>query len=110
MFSNNTSGELVGAKPDNKSTRIVHTTHPPPVQLGLDHWMQRVLTELDIAGSTLAPDPVHDLRVAIRRCRSIAEGFSGIDSDRTWKKLRKLGKQIFVPLGRLRDSQVMIAG
>jgi len=109
MFRTNTHEELIPSKPDNTPIRIVHTVrHPPAQQIGLDHWMQRVLTELDSASASLAPDPVHDLRVAIRRCRSIAEGFTGIDSDRTWKKMRKAGKQIFVPLGRLRDSQVMI--
>ena len=77
-------------------------------QLGLGHWMRQVVEQLDRASDNFDPDPVHDLRVAIRRCRSIAQGLQDIDSDRTWKKMRSLGKQVFAPLGDLRDVQVMM--
>jgi len=39
--------------------------------------MERVLEECDRAAVDLAGDPVHDLRVALRRCRSLADGLMG---------------------------------
>jgi CHAD domain-containing protein len=77
-------------------------------QVGLGYWMRQVIVQLDKAGTNLQADPVHDLRVAIRRCRSVGEGLQSVDSDRTWKKMRRLGKQIFAPLGELRDVHVMM--
>ncbi len=87
------------------------STHPvlkrsdPPVGLGF--WMQRVLEECDHAAADFAPDPVHDLRVALRRCRSLADGLIAMDPDPTWKAMKKAGKQVFASLGELRDVQVM---
>jgi len=69
--------------------------------------MQRVLEECDRASVELAPDPVHDLRVALRRCRSMADGLVAIDPDPTWKQMKKAGKGLFRRLGELRDFQVM---
>ncbi|HET7440409.1 MAG TPA: CHAD domain-containing protein [Terriglobales bacterium] len=74
---------------------------------GLGHWMSRVLKEADKAVPDLDPDPVHDLRVALRRCRSMADGLGVIDADKSWKKMKKLGKPLFQALGELRDVQVM---
>ena len=74
---------------------------------GLTFWMQRVLEEWNRASLEFAPDPVHDLRVALRRCRSMADGLMSIDSDPAWKKMKKAGKQLFSLLGELRDAQVM---
>lgn len=70
--------------------------------------MRQVLKEADKASENLAPDPVHDLRVALRRCRSLAEGMQAIDPDRSWKKMRKAGKELFSSLGQLRDCHVMM--
>jgi CHAD domain-containing protein len=81
---------------------------PQDLRLGLAHWMQRVLAELDKASQDFASDPVHDLRVAIRRCRSMAEGFRGVDPDPAWNKMRKASKAVFSRLGELRDVQVML--
>jgi CHAD domain-containing protein len=74
---------------------------------GLRHWMERVLEEAARAEVDLAPEPVHDLRVALRRCRSIAEGLMGIDPDKTWNAMRREGRRLFHSLGQLRDNQVM---
>ena len=74
---------------------------------GLAYWAQRVLEECDKASQDFAPDPVHDLRVAIRRCRSMADGFLSVDPDPEWKRMKKLGKPLFSSLGELRDTQVM---
>src|SRR5271166_519099 len=74
---------------------------------GLLYWAQRALEECDKASQDFAPDPVHDLRVAIRRCRSMADGFLSVDPDPGWKQMKKLGKALFSSLGELRDTQVM---
>jgi len=74
---------------------------------GLAFWMQRVLEECDRTSLEFAPGPVHDLRVALRRCRSIADSLMSIDPHPAWKKMKKAGRQIFVILGQLRDAQVM---
>jgi CHAD domain-containing protein len=74
---------------------------------GLALWMQRVLEECDRASVSFATNPVHDLRVALRRCRSLADGLIAMDSDPEWKRMKKAGKQLFSRLGDLRDVQVM---
>jgi exopolyphosphatase/guanosine-5'-triphosphate,3'-diphosphate pyrophosphatase len=69
--------------------------------------MERVLEECERASTNFAPDPVHDLRVALRRCRSIADGLIAIDPYSSWKKMKRSGKALFSQLGELRDLQVM---
>lgn len=76
-------------------------------KVGLAFWMQQVLEECHHVSMDFAPDPVHDLRVALRRCRSMADGFMAMDADPAWKKMKKAGKQLFSSLGELRDVQVM---
>ena len=75
--------------------------------LGLHHWMERVLKEAERASLDFSPDPIHDLRVALRRCRSLAAGYMTIDYDKTWKALTKEARRLFKRLGELRDVQVM---
>lgn len=74
---------------------------------GLSYWAEQVLREIANVGQNFDPDPVHDLRVALRRCRSMADGFLPVDPDRGWKQLKKTGKELFTRLGNLRDMQVM---
>jgi len=69
--------------------------------------MERVLVECDRAAAGFEPDPVHDLRVALRRCRSLADGLMVMDPDSSWKDMKKSGKRLFQALGDLRDMQVM---
>jgi len=76
-------------------------------QHGLAFWMQRVLEECDRVAAKFATDPVHDLRVALRRCRSMADGLMTFDPDSSWKQMRRAGKRLFSSLGELRDAQVM---
>ncbi len=78
----------------------------PKPKLGLRAWMERVLVECDRAAGFEA-DAVHDLRVALRRCRSLADGLMAIDPDPSWKEMKKAGKKLFQALGELRDMQVM---
>jgi CHAD domain-containing protein len=79
----------------------------PQTAVGFAHWMERVIHEWHRAAADLAPDPVHDLRVALRRCRSMADGLIAISSDRSFKDMKKAGRQLFRALGELRDVQVM---
>jgi len=76
-------------------------------KLGLRPWMQRVLVECDRAAVGFEADPVHDLRVALRRCRSLADGLMAMDPDPSWKQMKKAGKKVFQSLGDLRDMHVM---
>lgn len=91
---------LVPVVPEKSPAKI---TSP----LGFSHWMERVVHEWERAGADLAADPVHDLRVALRRCRSMADGLFAISSDRAFKDMKKAGKRLFSALGELRDVQVM---
>jgi CHAD domain-containing protein len=76
-------------------------------KVGLRTWMERVLEECDRAAGGFEADPVHDLRVALRRCRSLADGLMALDSDPSWKEMKKAGRKLFRGLGELRDMQVM---
>jgi exopolyphosphatase/guanosine-5'-triphosphate,3'-diphosphate pyrophosphatase len=69
--------------------------------------MERVLVECDRAADGFNADPVHDLRVAIRRCRSLGDGLIALDSDPSWKEMKKAGRKLFRALGELRDMQVL---
>lgn len=84
---------------------------PKPViekpKLGLRAWMERVLEECDHAAAGFDADAVHDLRVALRRCRSLGDGLMSMDSDPRWKEMKKAGRKLFRALGDLRDMQVM---
>jgi CHAD domain-containing protein/HD superfamily phosphodiesterase len=75
---------------------------------GLRYWMERVLEECDHVAAGFSADPVHDLRVALRRCRSMADGLMAIDPDPDWKRMKKAGKRLFQRLGDLRDIQIMM--
>jgi CHAD domain-containing protein len=84
-----------------------HTTRTQQTTTGLRYWMLRVLEECEHVSADFAPDPVHDLRVALRRCRSLADGLMALDPDPNWKAMKKAGKRLFQRLGALRDVQVM---
>jgi CHAD domain-containing protein len=75
---------------------------------GLDFWMQRVTLECERTRQSFEPDSVHDLRVALRRCRSIADGFMVFDPHPAWRQMKFESKRIFQQLGALRDTQVML--
>ena len=74
---------------------------------GLTYWMERTLKELEKVRVSPDPDAVHDLRVAIRRCRSVAAVMEEVDPDSSWPKMRRLGRKLFRQLGELRDTQVL---
>jgi CHAD domain-containing protein len=74
---------------------------------GLTYWMERTLKELEKVRETPDADAVHDLRVAIRRCRSVAAVMQEVDPDAAWPEMKKLGRKLFRQLGELRDTQVL---
>jgi len=80
----------------------------PAKTTGLRYWMARVLDECEHVAADFAADPVHDLRVALRRCRSMADGLMAMDPDPDWKAMKKAGKRLFQRLGDLRDTQIMM--
>lgn len=79
----------------------------PHQAIGLRYWMLRVLEECDNVSVAFSAEPVHDLRVSLRRCRSLADGLMALDPDSNWKAMKKAGKRLFQRLGALRDVQVM---
>jgi CHAD domain-containing protein len=53
-------------------------------------------------------EDIHDLRTAIRRCRTMAEAFSEVNPDPGWRKLKKSTRRLFRALGELRDTQIKL--
>ena len=78
-----------------------------PEKIGLPYWMDQVLEEHSKLGDDLSAEPVHDLRVALRRCILIADVMKDLDPGGDWKSMRKAGRRIFHRLGALRDTQVL---
>jgi len=107
----NHEGAVRGVLVEGKATSAVASSatpaKPSKPKLGLRAWMERVLVECDRAAIGFDADAVHDLRVALRRCRSLADGLMAIDPDSSWKDMKKAGKKLFQALGELRDMQVM---
>ena len=71
--------------------------------------MGRVLKELRRVRKSVDADAVHDLRVAVRRCRSLAIVMEEVDGHRTWRAMKRLPRKLFRALGALRDLQVLEA-
>jgi CHAD domain-containing protein len=57
----------------------------------------------------LEEEPIHDLRVALRRCRTIAQGMRPNGNAGPWRKLDRRARKLLHALGPLRDSQVLAA-
>jgi CHAD domain-containing protein len=79
----------------------------PSEHRDLAHWMKRSLEELANLRSDLTNHTVHDLRVVLRRCRSVASVMQEIDPHPDWEELRGCAKKLFRSLGQLRDANVM---
>src|SRR5271155_2641587 len=82
------------------------TTAIATKRIGLAVWMDRVLETSEDAHRGWNPDAVHDLRVAIRRCRTMAEALTEVNPAPGWRKLKKSTRALFHTLGVLRDTQV----
>jgi CHAD domain-containing protein len=75
-------------------------------RIGLQTWMNRVLALADAVQEGWKSKDVHDLRVALRRCRTMADALSEVNPDRGWRKLKKDSRELFHALGELRDTHV----
>lgn len=69
--------------------------------------MRRVSTLLKHADRTLDTETVHDLRVALRRCRSVADLMVDVDPHPAWADVKHLSRRLFKRLGALRDAHVL---
>src|SRR5580698_533704 len=78
----------------------------PTKRIGLDVWMYRVLELAEEVQNGWKSREVHDLRVALRRCRTMADALSEVNPDRGWRELKKVSRKLFRALGELRDTQV----
>src|SRR6202030_4701193 len=86
-------------------------TIPLPVPVltkndAFEKWMERVLKRAQKVRKTWDAIDVHDLRVALRRCRTMADALTDTNPSPGWNKLKKGSKKIFHALGELRDVQV----
>jgi len=76
-------------------------------KVGLAYWADRVLEEHSNVGGALPTQPIHDLRVSLRRCILIADVMRDLDPGCDWKSMRKSARRTFQRLGTLRDTQVL---
>jgi CHAD domain-containing protein len=72
----------------------------------LEKWMERVLNRGQKVRKTWSAADVHDLRVALRKCRTMADALTDTNPSPGWNKLKRNSKKIFHALGELRDVQV----
>jgi CHAD domain-containing protein len=68
--------------------------------------MDRVLERAEKVEPDWDAADVHDLRVALRRSRTMADALSEVNPGSGWRKLKKTSRDLFQALGDLRDSQV----
>ena len=76
-------------------------------KVGLAYWADRVLEEHSNVGGALPAQPIHDLRISLRRCILIADVMRDLDPACDWKSMRKSARRTFQRLGTLRDTQVL---
>lgn len=76
---------------------------------GLEEWMSRVADRAAKVPPRFDEDDVHDLRVALRRCRTMADTLSEVNPSPAWRRLKKATGPVFRALGELRDAQVTAA-
>jgi CHAD domain-containing protein len=86
-------------------------TIPLPVPVltkndAFEKWMERVLKRAQKVRKTWDAIDAHDLRVALRRCRTMADALTDTNPSPGWNKLKKGSKKVFHTLGELRDIQV----
>jgi len=78
----------------------------PENQIGFDAWMERVIERSELVQKEWSPAAVHDLRVALRRCRTMADALNEIAPGSGWRRVKKQSRELFDTLGELRDAQV----
>lgn len=70
--------------------------------------MREVGIRVGSAQRKLTRKNVHDLRVALRRCRALADLMAELDEKGDWRRLERSARCLFKPLGALRDVQVQL--
>lgn len=75
-------------------------------QAGLEVWMDRVLEIAPKVEPSWRKAEVHDLRVALRRCRTMGEALSEVSPSPRWRKIKKVSRKLFHASGDLHDTQV----
>jgi CHAD domain-containing protein len=78
----------------------------PARGVSLELWMDRVVERAEQVRDSWDADGVHDLRVALRRCRTIADALSEVNPGPGWRRLKRVSRDLFRALGELRDTQV----
>lgn len=87
---------------------IAFPTRAPGEHRSLAFWMHRTLEELaEFRANPGDKDTVHDLRVALRRCRAVGAAVLEIDPHEDWLEMRGQARKLFRNLGALRDAQIM---
>src|SRR3989442_7079721 len=90
------------------ATAVLVSKKPNGNRTGLFHWMHRATKEAHRVRTDFSADPVHDLRVDLRRCRSMASVLAEVVPIPYWRAIKKASRKLFRRLGELRDTQVMI--
>ena len=78
----------------------------PAAEPSFDKWMHRVLTRSEKIQPAWKSGDVHDVRTAIRRCRTMAEALEEVIPDKSWRKVRDESSDLFDAMGVFRDLQV----
>jgi CHAD domain-containing protein len=73
---------------------------------GLEVWMERAADLASKVSQDWDAEQIHDLRVALRRSRTMAEALNEVNPAPGWKKIKKSSRELFQALGDLRDTQV----
>jgi CHAD domain-containing protein len=82
----------------------------PSRRLVLSSRMSRVLKALRRVQKSADPEFVHRLRVALRRCRSLAMLMEEVDLHPLWAHMRRVSRKLFRTLDELRDTQILEEG
>jgi len=75
---------------------------------GLASWMEQVLTCHTQAMRSPDERAVHQLRKALRRCRTLAGALREVDPTPEWRAMLKASRALFKALGGLRDAHVLV--
>lgn len=87
-------------------TLSIITSRSSARPVGLALWMDRVLERARRIEPAWRKGDIHDLRVALRRSRTMAEALREVIPASEWRKIKKTTRDLFHALGELRDTQV----
>jgi CHAD domain-containing protein len=71
--------------------------------------MERALERVEKLEPDWDADDVHQARVALRRCRTMAEALSEVIPDSAWRAIKKRSRELFRALGAVRETQMALA-